>query len=631
MRRWGGASGAAALLVLATAPGASAADSSIDYVEATKDGLQILVSVPPDATVDTENVAVSVEGTTAPATAAPADTTTSVKRTAVLVMDTSNSMRGERLASAQAAASTFLDSVPDDVLVGIVTFDREVIPVLEPTTDRDEARAEIQALELNKETRLYDGIQAGLDLVGSDGQRQLLVLSDGADTSTTALEDVTSDISTSDVLVSVVALDQERPQALEALEALAGAGDGSVVSSDSDELTETFTAQADVLARQILVTAEVPASVTAREGTVEVTLGSDQGDLTTAVFAPFGTSAAPAESTPVAGPSTTASVNSYWMYGGLAAVALGLVGIAVGLLGPRRSSALAGADLATTYTRRVSGIGAAEEGAGVEQAMASATERAEKVLKSSKGLEARISERLEGAGNPFRPAEWLIIHAGFFVLSGIVAALLSSILFGVLILFAGAVGPWLYLGFKRTRRRKAFEHALPDTLQLISGSLAAGLSLAQSIDTVVKEGQEPISSEFQRVLVETRLGISLDDALEGVADRFESKDFAWIVMAIRIQRQVGGNLAELLDTVAGTIREREYMRRQVAALAAEGKLSAWVLGGLPPAFMLYLLAAKRDYVMPMFTEPMGWVMLGGAGTLLAVGVFWMSRLVKVEV
>ena len=104
-----------------------------------------------------------------------------------------------------------------------------------------------------------------------------------------------------------------------------------------------------------------------------------------------------------------------------------------------------------------------------------------------------------------------------------------------------------------------------------------------------------------------------------------------MVMAIRIQRQVGGNLAELLDKVAGTMREREYMRRQVAALAAEGKLSAWVLGGLPPGFMVYLLLTKRDFVMPMFTEPIGWLMLGGAVVLLSVGVFWMSRIVKVEV
>ena len=116
-----------------------------------------------------------------------------------------------------------------------------------------------------------------------------------------------------------------------------------------------------------------------------------------------------------------------------------------------------------------------------------------------------------------------------------------------------------------------------------------------------------------------------------MADRFESRDFTWVVMAIRIQRQVGGNLSELLGKVSETIREREYMRRQVAALSAEGKMSAWVLGCLPPGFMGYLLLTNGDYVMVMFTEPMGWAMLAGMALLLGVGVFWMSRLVKVEV
>jgi tight adherence protein B len=195
----------------------------------------------------------------------------------------------------------------------------------------------------------------------------------------------------------------------------------------------------------------------------------------------------------------------------------------------------------------------------------------------------------------------------------------------------GGLGPWLYLGIRTSRRRKAFNALLPDTLQLMSGSLAAGLSLAQSVDTIVREGADPVATEFKRVLVETRLGVPLEDALEGVAERFESKDFEWVVMAIKIQRQVGGNLAELLDTVAATMREREYLRRQVAALAAEGKLSAWVLGCLPPLFMLYLFFSQRDYVIVMFTEPLGILMLVGAAVILSVGVFWMSKLVKVEV
>jgi tight adherence protein B len=133
------------------------------------------------------------------------------------------------------------------------------------------------------------------------------------------------------------------------------------------------------------------------------------------------------------------------------------------------------------------------------------------------------------------------------------------------------------------------------------------------------------------VLIETRLGVPLEDALAGVAERFESKDFEWVVMAIRIQREVGGNLAELLDTVAATMREREYLRRQVSALAAEGKLSAIVISALPPLFLVYLMLSQWDYVSPLFTEPIGLMMLIGGAVWLLVGVFWMSKLIKVKV
>lgn len=619
----------AAVLVAGGPAHAALSDTSISYVERTDEGLQILVSVPADATVDTESVTVTIDGTTATATAVPADDTTSVRRTAILVIDTSNSMRGARIAAAEEAAQTFLDTVPEDVYVGVVTFDSDVTPALTPTLDRDEARAEVTDLELSQQTRLYDGVQAGIAMAGTEGQRQLLVLSDGADTSETELAEVTQAIGDAELLVNVVALDQDQPGAIAALEDLAGAGQGRVISADSEALSEAFSDEADILARQVLVTAQVPSTVTAQEATVEVTLGSDVGDLSAQAFTPIGGEAGP-ELPAAPGADSGLVLDSTWFYAGLAALGVGLLLLLL-MLTPRRAKPLTGAELATAYTERVAGVGGTDE--QVDPAMLQATDAAEKVLRANKSLETRISEKLDGAGNPFKPAEWLLLHIGIFIVAGVIGLLLGggSMVLGIIFLIIGAVGPWMYLGFKRKRRRKKFESLLPETLQLISGSLAAGLSLAQSIDTVVREGQEPISSEFRRVIVETRLGITLDDALEGVADRFDSKDFAWVVMAIRIQRQVGGNLAELLDTVAATMREREYMRRQVAALAAEGKLSAWVLGVLPPGFMLYLFLAKRDYVMPMFTEPLGWLMLAGAATLLSVGVFWMSRLIKVEV
>lgn len=326
-------------------------------------------------------------------------------------------------------------------------------------------------------------------------------------------------------------------------------------------------------------------------------------------------------------------LSNTWLYAGLGGLAVGILVVLL-LLVPRPKAAPTPAEVASMYTNRVDGRSAGRSvKVEPEQALAQATDAAGKLLERNRSLETRIAIRLEGAGSSLKPAEWLLLHVAIFLGSGFVGLLLGggSLVLGIVFLLLGAFGPWMFLGLKRSRRRKAFNTQLPDTLQLMSGSLAAGLSLAQSVDTIVREGVEPVSSEFRRVLIETRLGIDLEDAFEGVAERFDSKDFAWVVMAIKIQRQVGGNLAELLDNVAGTMREREYMRRQVAALAAEGKLSAWVLGGLPPLFMLYLLLTNRDYVIVMFTEPLGWAMLTGAGMLLALGIFWMSRLIKVEI
>jgi tight adherence protein B len=411
-----------------------------------------------------------------------------------------------------------------------------------------------------------------------------------------------------------------------------------VIDADPKALREAFTDEADALARQVLVTAEVPESATGDEASVSVSLPTDDTTLVADAFAAVRTDAS-AKSISTSGSASPASADPglmipvTWMYGGLAAVGLGLL-LLLSVLIPKPAAPLTAPEVASTYTSRFSGRAeSAGHKAEPDQALVQAKDAAHKVLQRNRGLEARIAKRLDGAGNPLKPAEWLLLHTGIFIGAGVVGLLFGqgSILVGLLFMLAGAFVPWKYLGFKRKRRHKAFNSSLPETLQLMSGSLSAGLSLAQSVDTVVREGAEPISSEFKRVLIETRLGVGLEDSLEGVAQRFESKDFHWVVMAINIQRQVGGNLAELLDTVAATMRERDYLRRQVAALAAEGKLSAWVLGGLPPMFMLYLLLVKRDYVMPMFTEPLGWLMLGGAACLLGLGIFWMSRLIKVEV
>ena len=136
---------------------------------------------------------------------------------------------------------------------------------------------------------------------------------------------------------------------------------------------------------------------------------------------------------------------------------------------------------------------------------------------------------------------------------------------------------------------------------------------------------------MRRAIIEARLGVQMETALEAVATRMKSIDFSWVVMAIRIQREVGGNLAEVLTTVAATMRERERLRRQVSSLSAEGRLSAWILGALPVVFTLFLLLTRPDYLAPLFNTPLGLVMLTVASILLIVGILWLVKLVKVEV
>ncbi|WP_322936582.1 type II secretion system F family protein [Nocardioides bizhenqiangii] len=629
----------AAIVVVVLAPSTAwGADDepSIAHVETTDDGLRVLVSVPPDADVDLGGVTGTLDGDKLSTTATSTGTDATVQRTTVLAMDTSDSMaRNGRFEAAKDAALTFLESVPADVEVGIVTFDGEVSTALEPTTDRAAAETVVAGLELSKGTLLYDGILAAVDLAGESGQRSVLVLSDGADTGkVTSISDVTSSIEATATLVDVVSLDQENnPRASAALSDLAASGQGEVIESTGDALADAFAAEAEGLAAQILVTAPLPTGFDAEEATVTITLPTASGELVASAFAKIqdAPDGATDQSTEPINPDDGLRLPEWALYVGILVFGIGLVTAAV-LLVPGKKQPMTIAERVAAHTGG-SADAMGDDKSGSEPMLDQAKAAAAGVLDRNKGLEDKLAMRLAAAGSAYKPSEWLLLHVGVVVGSGIFGFLLGggNIVVGILFLIVGFFLPRVYLSFLASRRRKAFNSALPDTLQLLSGSLSAGLSLAQSVDTITREGQEPIASEFKRVLVENRIGVSIEDAFEGVAQRFNSKDFAWVVMAIRIQREVGGNLAELLTTVAATMREREYLRRQVNALAAEGKLSALILSIMPPAVFVFVLITNGEYVEPLFTEAIGIAILTGAGLWLGVGVFWMSRMVKVEV
>jgi tight adherence protein B len=184
--------------------------------------------------------------------------------------------------------------------------------------------------------------------------------------------------------------------------------------------------------------------------------------------------------------------------------------------------------------------------------------------------------------------------------------------------------------FRVAQRERLFTEQLPDGLQLVIGSLRSGFSLSQALESLVRESPEPLAAEFGRAVAEHRLGADLSDALDRMAARVGSEDLNWAVMAVRIQRDVGGNLAEVLQTSVDTMRERDRMRRQVRSLTAEGRLSAWVLVCVPVVIGVFMGVFRRAYLAPLFTDPRGIVMLIVGVALFAIGIFWMTRLVKVE-
>ena len=623
-------------VLLPMAP-ASAEDGTIAHVESTGEGLRVLVNVPAGSEIDLSGVEATLDGEALDAEASAAGDGSAVERTTVLAIDTSRSMAAAgRFAAAKAAATTYLDTVPDDVAVGIVSFDDDVTVALKPTPDRAAARSVVDGLELERDTRLYDGIMASVAAAGRKGQRTVLVLSDGADTGGTAnLDAVTARIAATNTLVDVVSLGQTGA-ALVPLRALAEAGKGRVIESSGDELAAAFRGEADVLAEQVLVTAPLPDGFDASQATVEVTLQSADGPVTARALAPIQTAAADAgapRAAPDLEPAGGWSAPSWLLYAGLAVLALGLVTVAM-LLVPRPPAPMTIAERVEAYSTHTRG-GFEEEKAkpASEPVLDQAKAAAAGVLERNSGLNDRLTRRLSAAGSELKPSEWLLVHIGVVFGAALLGFLIGqgSILIGLLFLVVGFFLPPLYLRSRINRRRKAFDEALPEVLQLISGALSAGLSLAQAVDTVVREGPEPIASEFKRVLVEARIGVSIEDAFDGVATRFQSKDFGWSVMAIRIQRQVGGNLAELLTTVASTMRERAYLRRQVRSLSAEGRMSALILCALPPFFALYLLVSNPDFLQPLIADPRGWIVSGAGVLWLMVGMFWMSRMVKVDV
>jgi len=255
--------------------------------------------------------------------------------------------------------------------------------------------------------------------------------------------------------------------------------------------------------------------------------------------------------------------------------------------------------------------------------------RAAQRLLAVRGYQHPLQRLIDDAALKFRASEFALLHLVGVIVVVVVLMVLSVPL--VLVLLAGLIVvflPLVWLDYKGRKRRQAFENQVPNTLSLMAGSLRAGQGFEQAIAVAANEAPEPTASELRRVMAQQRLGVAPEEALRDVAERMKSEAFDWVVMTTIIQRQVGGNLAEIYDSTANTLRERAKLQRQIKTLTAEGRLSAVILTILPFVIAAMVLIVNPGYLKPLYQTTMGLIMLGLGAVLMVLGILWMRSITR---
>jgi tight adherence protein B len=262
-----------------------------------------------------------------------------------------------------------------------------------------------------------------------------------------------------------------------------------------------------------------------------------------------------------------------------------------------------------------------------QQAGVSWLERVAGVVPSLRG----ITGLLHRSGSTWSVQSFLLVSLGLAVGLGLAGALFSrSVFLGILLVPPGALIPYLLLRHRARRRKDRLEEQLPDAIDLLGRAMRAGHPLSAGFSMVADEAPEPVATEFRQTFEEQRFGLPFDDSLLALAERMASTDARILVTAITVHRQVGGNLAEILDNIAFMVRERFKLRRQLRVITAQGRLSGYVLAALPIVLGLALWVLNPEYMLPLLQEDTGRYLLAGAAVFQVVGYLWIRRILDIE-
>jgi tight adherence protein B len=522
----------------------------------------------------------------------------------MLLVDTSASMRqNDAIAKARDAATQFGAQMPPNVRIGLVSFGDNVNVVTAPITDRAVLNDGIAGLEAAGSTHLHDAlIVTAQSFTPAGAHKAIVLLSDGGDEgSTSTLDDALTALSG----IHVEAISLTTPKTDN--DALARIGTISS-ADDPTQLPVAFGRVADLLTKIVApTTVPAPAPTAAAPTTIPATV------------APRTTVAPPATTELTFSPGTAPEEPKSQTEVGLVAsgvlVFLALAAIVL-LAWPR-----------VKVSKQRLGIVMPKH--SLTDTSKRATSAIEELL-AKRGRKGALTDVLARAGLSIQPGEFLLI----LLLVAVVVALLGFVIAGPLLalglaLIVGLAFRW-FVNFKVRRRQAAFAEQLPDVLQLLISSLRSGYGLSQALDSVAEEAEEPARSQFSHALVEVRLGREIGDALRVVAKNMDSQDLEWAVAAIDIQHETGGNLAETLQNVATTIRERQKMRRQVRSLTAEGRLSAKILTALPLTLSLWMALVHPGYFSDMASSSGGVFALVTGGILLILGNLWIKKMVSIK-
>lgn len=535
----------------------------------------------------------------------------------VLAVDTSESMRGTPAAAALAAARAFTAERMPRAVLGVVAFDGATRVVLAPTTDGATIAATLQEQpRLAVGTRLRDGVVRAIRLLqGSHvSARAVVVLSDGADVgSRTSMDALVRLAQAARTRVFAVGLHSPQfdPTALRALAARTGGR--YVEARDAAALEPIYRELGRELAGEYLVTYTSSAAPGARVH-VSVQVAGVAGAAGLAYGAPG--AAVHRE------PWRDRLLRSPAGEAGVAALVALLAGTALLLArrALRRSPAARVAPYLRAERRRH------EPESSSRERLTRTLERAFARLRGWSGFADTVEVAQIGV-----PAAALALGAAAGAL--FVAAL--AVLAGASWLAVLAVAPPLavravvHARLARTRRR--FEDDLPDNLQVLASALRAGYGLSGALGVVARDADEPTRSELERALADERLGRPLEDALSAVATRMRSGDLEQVALVVALHRETGGNTAEVLDRVHDAIRERAELRRMVRSLTAEGRMTRWVLTGLPVVLSVAIGALNPGYLQPLFGTTAGRVLLVLAAAMVATGSWTIKRIVEIEV